>query len=121
MLVVIHQNHGVRGLADSGVVVDPIRGRQANHQFQVGTMQVFGKLDNELSEILLAFLRDFFKIYHQPGGMRLVQVLNRLIRQMLARGRVAQHGGHFVGEPVGAVGIIHQRHRWGFRWVESAA
>ena len=110
VLVVIHQNHGVRRLADAGVVIHPIRGGQANHQLQVGTVQVRGEFGDELSEILLAFFRNFFKINNQPGGMALRQVLNRLVRQMLACRRVFQHGGHFIGEPIRPVGIIEQRH-----------
>ena len=114
MLVVVHQNHGVRGLADAGVVIRPIGGRQANHQFQVGVMQVCRKFGDELAEILLAFLGNFFKINDESGEVVLREVLHRLLRQVLARRVVFQHGGHFVGEPIGAIGIVQQRHGGNF-------
>ena len=82
MLVVIHQDHGVGGFADAGVVVDPVRRGQANHQFQIGAVQVRRKFGDKLAEILLAFIRNFLKIDNQPGEVVLCEILNRLLRQI---------------------------------------
>ena len=77
-------------------------------------MQVRGKLGDKPAEIFLAFLGNFFKINHQAGVMILRKVFDGLIGKVLARAGVFQHGRHFIGQPVGAVGIVEQRHGGNF-------
>ncbi len=114
VLVVIHQDYGVGGFSDAGIVVNPVRGRERHHEFQVRAVQVRRQLGNELAEILLAFIGDFLKIDNQPHEVVLCKILDRLLRQVSTRRGTLEHGGHFVGEPVGPVGIVEQRHGGNF-------
>ena len=82
--------------------------------FRFESCRSVGKFGDELAEILLAFVGNFFKIDNQSGEVVLCEILDRLLRQISARRGALEHGGHFVGEPVGAVGIVQQRHRGNF-------
>ena len=73
-------------------------------------MQVCCKLGDKLTEIFLAFLGDFFKIDNEPYAVVLREILNSLLREILACRAALEHRSHFVGEPVSAVGIVQQRH-----------
>jgi hypothetical protein len=77
-------------------------------------MQARTEFGDELAEIFLAFVWDFLKINDQSRVMVLYEILDCLLRQILSRRAALEQGRHFVGQPVGAVGIVDQRHRGNF-------
>ena len=65
---------------------------------------------NELAEVRLAGVGDFFKIDDDAGLVRFHGVFNDVPHQILPRRRVRQHLRHFLDAPIHSIVVVHQPH-----------
>ncbi len=67
MLVVVHQHDGIALLAKKFIIVSVVARRQGDHEFQPGRVEHGRERGDELAEVRLARVGDFFKIYDDAG------------------------------------------------------
>ena len=114
MIVVVHQDDGVRLAADGGIVITGIGRRQSHHQLQIGAMQPGSQFADKGRKIALAPVRNLLKVERHARLVGVHHARHNGLHQALPRRRVVQHLGHLPHVPDRAVGVVQQRHRGNF-------
>ncbi len=112
MLVVIHQHDGIALLTEELVIVSVVARGQGDHQLQARGVQRRCQRRDELAEVRLAAIGDFFKVNDDSSFVRFDGILRDIPHESLARSRIRKHLRHFLDAPLDAVVVVDKAHRW---------
>src|SRR5882724_8413827 len=111
VLVVIHHHDGVALVAKEFVIVSVVACGQSDHQLQARGVQLRGQRGDELAEVRLAGVGDFFEVNNDSSLMRFDGILGDIPRELMPRSRIRKHLGHFLDAPLDAVVVVDETHR----------